>query len=165
VAHLPTAVSLLLLKALFMQISGVSLALTWPPKALFTQCSPGWEPLLQAFPFPSTLGEVTLHQLSQACVFIYSSCGNGLLLLSCGAFLPQLLLRAFPLLIAGHVLLLLLSLAGLFIYSSGKDFPSLPLQHSGQPALFATCLFCCYCLLLNFSVFPWVGVSLSRRLC
>jgi hypothetical protein len=30
-------------------------------------------PLLQAFPFPSTLGEVTLHQLLQACVFIYSS--------------------------------------------------------------------------------------------
>jgi hypothetical protein len=32
--------------------------------------------LLQAFPFPSTLGEVTLHQLSQACVFIYSSHGK-----------------------------------------------------------------------------------------
>jgi hypothetical protein len=34
------------------------------------------QPLLQAFPFPSTLGEVTLHQLSQACVFIYSSHGK-----------------------------------------------------------------------------------------
>jgi hypothetical protein len=31
VACLPAAVSLLLLEALFMQISGVSLALTWPP--------------------------------------------------------------------------------------------------------------------------------------
>jgi hypothetical protein len=30
-------------------------------------------PLLEAFPFPSTLGKVTLHQLSQACMFIYSS--------------------------------------------------------------------------------------------
>jgi hypothetical protein len=30
VAHLPAAVSLLLLEALFMQISGVSLTLTWP---------------------------------------------------------------------------------------------------------------------------------------
>jgi hypothetical protein len=29
-AHLPAAVSLLLLEALFMQISGVSLTLTWP---------------------------------------------------------------------------------------------------------------------------------------
>jgi hypothetical protein len=34
------------------------------------------KPLLQAFPFPSTLGEVTLHPLSQACVFIYSSRGK-----------------------------------------------------------------------------------------
>jgi hypothetical protein len=30
VAFLPAAVSLLLLEALFMQISGVSLSLTWP---------------------------------------------------------------------------------------------------------------------------------------
>jgi hypothetical protein len=34
------------------------------------------EPLLQAFPFPSTTGEVTLHPLSQVCVFIYSSHGK-----------------------------------------------------------------------------------------
>jgi hypothetical protein len=43
---------------------------------LFIQNSPVREPLVQAFPFPSTLGEVTLHPLSQACVFIYSSCGK-----------------------------------------------------------------------------------------
>jgi hypothetical protein len=36
------------------------------PQALFTQSSHVHEPLLQAFPFPSTLGEVTLHLLSQA---------------------------------------------------------------------------------------------------
>jgi hypothetical protein len=36
VAFLPTAVSLLLLEALFMQISGVSLTLTLVPQALFT---------------------------------------------------------------------------------------------------------------------------------
>jgi hypothetical protein len=45
-------------------------------RALFTQSSPVCEPLLQAFPFPSTLGEVTLHQLSQAHVFVYSSHGK-----------------------------------------------------------------------------------------
>jgi hypothetical protein len=77
VACLPAAVSLLLLEALFMQISGVSLALTWPLQALFIQSSPVPELLLlQAFSFPSTLGEVTLHLLSQACVFIYSSHGK-----------------------------------------------------------------------------------------
>jgi hypothetical protein len=43
------------------------------PQALFTQSSPVHEPLLQAFPFPSTLGEVTLHLLSQAGMFMYSS--------------------------------------------------------------------------------------------
>jgi hypothetical protein len=33
-----------------------------------------------------------------------------------------------------------------------------PLQHSGHPTLFATCLFCCYCILFSFFLFfPWVG--------
>jgi hypothetical protein len=36
-------------------------------QALFIQSSPVCKLLLQAFPFPSTLGEVTLHLLSQAC--------------------------------------------------------------------------------------------------
>jgi hypothetical protein len=41
-----------------------------------------------------------------------------------------------------------------------------PPWHSGHPALFAICLFCCYCLLLSFFFFfPWVWVGLSRRLC
>jgi hypothetical protein len=51
--------------------------------------------LLQAFPLPSTLGEVTLHQFSQAGVFIYSSCGKWVFSLSCGVFLPPPLLQAF----------------------------------------------------------------------
>jgi hypothetical protein len=85
-----------------------------------------WEPLLQAFPFPSTLGEVTLHPLSQACVFIYSSRGKWVFPLSCGVFLPPPLSQAFLLLVAGRVPPLPPSPArpGLFIYSSGKDIPS-----------------------------------------
>jgi hypothetical protein len=76
-AQLPAAVSLLLLEALFMQMSGVSLTLTWPPAGfVYSEFSWAQLPLLQAFPFLSTLGEVTLHQLSQACMFIYSSCGK-----------------------------------------------------------------------------------------
>jgi hypothetical protein len=46
------------------------------PQALFTQSSPVRELLLQAFPFPSTLGEVILHPFSQACMFIYNSRGK-----------------------------------------------------------------------------------------
>jgi hypothetical protein len=64
VACLPAAVSLLLLEALFMQISGVSLALTWLCRLCLLRVLLGVMPLLQAFPFPTTLGEVTLHLLS-----------------------------------------------------------------------------------------------------
>jgi hypothetical protein len=53
----------------------------------------------------------------------------------------------------------------LFIYSSMRDCLSPSHQHSGCPALFAMCLFCCFCLLFSFFFFPWVGVSLSRGLC
>jgi hypothetical protein len=59
-AHLPAAVSLVLLEALFMQISGVSLTLTWPHRLCLLRVLYAM-PLLQAFPFPSTLGEVTLQ--------------------------------------------------------------------------------------------------------
>jgi hypothetical protein len=85
-------------------------------QALFTQSSSVCEPLLQAFPFPSTLGKVTLHLLSQACMFIYSSHGKWVFPPSCGVFLPLLLLQTFLLLIAGCMLLLLP--AGMFVYSS-----------------------------------------------
>jgi hypothetical protein len=79
-----------------MQISGESLALTWPRQALFTQSSPVLEPLLQAFPFPSTLGEVTLHQISQACVFAYSSCGRWVFPPLLWSFPPSTTLTSFP---------------------------------------------------------------------
>jgi hypothetical protein len=72
------------------------------PQALFTQISPVRKPLLQAFPFPSTLGEVTLHPLSQACMFIYSSCRKWVFPLSCAIFLPPPLSQAFLLLITGR---------------------------------------------------------------
>jgi hypothetical protein len=49
---------------------------------------------------------MTLHLLSQACVFVYSSHEKWF-------FLPPPLLQAFPLLVVGHVLLLLPSQAGL----------------------------------------------------
>jgi hypothetical protein len=72
------------------------------PQALITQSSLVHEPLLQAFPFPSTLGEVTLHLLSQACVLFTDHVGSGSSPLSWGVFLPPLLVQAFLLLIAGQ---------------------------------------------------------------
>jgi hypothetical protein len=46
---------------------------------------------------------------------------------------------------------------GFFIYSSVRDSLPPPLWHSGHPALFAMCLFCCYYLLFSFSFFPEWG--------
>jgi hypothetical protein len=110
-------------------------------------------PLLQAFPFPSTLGEVTLHLLSQAGVFIYSSHGKWAFPPLLWSFPPTTLIQAFLLLVAGCVPLLLPSPASLFIYISLRDCSSPPLQHSGHLALFAVCLFCFYCLLFSFFFF------------
>jgi hypothetical protein len=103
------------------------------PQALFTQSSPGL-PLLQAFPFPSTLKEVTLHLLSQAVVFVYSSRGKWVFSsLSCGVFLPPLLLQAFLLLFAGRVPPLLPSQAQLVYLQFCEGFPSPLLCTQGAP--------------------------------
>jgi hypothetical protein len=72
VACLPTAVSLLLLEALFMQISGVSLALTWPRRLCLFRALLCRSLCYRLSPFQA-LGKVTLHPRCQACVFIYSS--------------------------------------------------------------------------------------------
>jgi hypothetical protein len=64
-----------LLEALFMQISGVSLALPWP----FRLCLLGfllWVSLCYKLSPLQALGKMTLHPHSQACMFIYSSCGR-----------------------------------------------------------------------------------------
>jgi hypothetical protein len=43
-----------------------------------------------------------------------------------------------------------------------EGFPSPPLWHSGHPTVFATCLYCSYCLLLSFSFFlRWGSVCLG----
>jgi hypothetical protein len=54
------------------------------------------EPLLQAFPFPSTLGEVILHLLSQACIFAYSSHGKWVFPPLLWSFPPSTTLTSFP---------------------------------------------------------------------
>jgi hypothetical protein len=55
--------------------------------------------------------------------------------------------------------------AWLVYLQSWEGFSSPSLQSSGRPTLFPACLNCSYCLLLSFSFFPWVEVSLSRGLC
>jgi hypothetical protein len=136
--------------------------------SLLTQSSPVREPLLQAFPFPSTLGEVTLHPLSLACVFIYSSCGKWVFPLSCGVFLPPPLLQAFPLLVGGHApapARASPARPGLFIYSSGKDsLPPLFRAHDAPPSL--PCVFIVFIAYYSVSLYSpvWRSVCLGAML-
>jgi hypothetical protein len=60
VACLPAALSLLLLEALFMQIYGVSLALTWPCRLCLLRVLLCWSLCYKLSPFQA-LGKVTLH--------------------------------------------------------------------------------------------------------
>jgi hypothetical protein len=113
---------------------------------LFTQSSPVLEPLLQAFPFPSTLGEVTLHQLSQASMFIYSSHRKWVFPPLLWSFPPTAAFTSFP-------------ASGCWACAAAPAFSSLACLFT----LFATCLFFfCYCLLFSFSFFPEWGLVCPR---
>jgi hypothetical protein len=127
------------------------------PQALFTQSSPVREPLLQAFPFPSTLWKVTLHSLSQACVFIYSSCGKWVFPPLLWSFPSSTTLTSFPAPgcwahAPAPARASLARPACLFTAPARIPFPNL--WHSVPPTLFPTCLYCSYCLLVSFSFFP-----------
>jgi hypothetical protein len=149
-----------------MQISGVSLTLPWPPEALFTQSFPVHKMLLEAFPFPCTLGEVTLHLLSQACMFIYSSSGrlspspvefSSLChshKLSCSWLLVTPLLLPKPLQ-PGPVCL--------FTVPGRIPLPPSFELRASHPLCQVSLLF--LLLITQFLFFPRVGVGLSRGLC
>jgi hypothetical protein len=165
-AHLPAAVSLLLLAALFMQISGVSLALTWPHRLCSLRVLLCVSLCYRLSPFQAHWGR--WHRM-----FIYSSGQHVYLQLTWEVGLPPSpvefsslhhfykLSRSWLLGMCSHSCLLWPSLFIQFC----EGFPSPSLRCSGRPTLFVTCLYCCYCLLLSLSFFLWMGVSLSRGLC
>jgi hypothetical protein len=97
-------------------------------QSLFTQISPVHEPLLQAFPFPSTLGKVTLHPHCQSCVFIYSSCGRWVFPPLLWSFPPTAAFTSFP--APDYWAVLLLLPAAMFVYSSRGKWVSPPLLWS-----------------------------------
>jgi hypothetical protein len=131
VACLPAAVSLLLLEALFMQLSGVSLALTWPCRLCLLRFLLCVSFCYKLSPFQA-LGNVTLHPRSQACVFIYSSCGRWVF--------PPLLCSSPPtsaftsFLASDYWVVLLLLPAGMFGYSSCGKWVFPPLLWSFPPS-------------------------------
>jgi hypothetical protein len=113
--------------------------------------------LLQAFLLLIT-GCVLLLLL--AGVFVYSSPGRWVFPpLLCG-FPPTTTLTSFPTpgCWARAATPALSSQAQLVYLQFCEGFPSPPLQHSGHLTLFATCLYCSYCLLLSFSFFPGWGL-------
>jgi hypothetical protein len=92
-------------------------------QALFAQISPVREPLLQAFPFPSTLGKVTMHPCCQACVFIYSSCGRWVFPHLLCSSPPTSAFTSFP--APDYWAVLLLLPVTMFVYSSRGKWSSL----------------------------------------
>jgi hypothetical protein len=133
-AHLPTAVSLLLLEVLFMQISGVSLTLTWPLRLCLLRVLLGATATATSFPLSKhTGGGDTAPAFSNRYVYLQLMWEVSLSPLSSGAFLPLPLLQAFPLLVAGWVLPLLPSLAGVFVYSSMRYSPPPLFSTQGAP--------------------------------
>jgi hypothetical protein len=164
VGCLPAAVSLLLLEALFMQISGVSLALNWPCRLCLLRFLLCGSLCYKSFPLPSTLGKVTLHPHCQACVFIYSSCGRWVFPPLLWSFPPSASLTSFP---ASGCWACAppplppepLQPAWLVYLQSQEGFPSPNLWCSVRPTLFPACLYCSYCLLVSFFFSPGGGQS------
>jgi hypothetical protein len=82
--------------------------------------------------------------------------------LSCGVFLPLLpsqLSCSWLLGMCPHSCRSFSSQAKLIYLQFWEGSPSPVLRSSGCPTLFATCLYCSYCLLLCFSFFPvWKSV-------
>jgi hypothetical protein len=128
-----------------MQISGVSLALTWPHRLCLLRV-----PLCTAF---------ATNFLRPACLFTVHM-GSGSSPLFCGVFLPPPLSQAFPLLVNGRTPLLLQEplWPTWLIYSSGKDSlpPNLALSEP-HPLSHVSLLF--LIILLSFSFYPgWRSV-------
>jgi hypothetical protein len=133
-----------------MQISGVSLALTWSHRLCLLRVLLCGGLCYSLSPFQA-LGKVPLPRVVRpACLFTVHV-GSGSSLLS----------QASPLLVAGRAPLQPepLRRAWLVYLQSREGFPSPNLQRSGRPTLFPACLNCSYCLVLSFSFFPgWRSV-------
>jgi hypothetical protein len=114
-----------------MQISGVSLALTWPCRLCllrFLLCMS----LCYKLSPSQALGKVTLHPYCQACVFIYSSCGKWIFPPLLCSFPPSATFTSFP--APDYWVVLLLLPAAMFVYSSCGKWVFPPLLWSFPPS-------------------------------
>jgi hypothetical protein len=143
----------------WLQISGVSLTLTWPWRLCLFRVLLSRTATVTSFPLSKLTGGGGATPPSLACVFIYSHVGGVPSPLSNGTFLTQPLLQAFPLqgCWAGAATP---AFSGLLVYlqfHEGVPFP--PLQCSGLLAVFAVCLFLLLFIIqfVVFSFFPGWG--------
>jgi hypothetical protein len=144
-----------------MQISGVSLALTWPAGFVYSEFSCARCHCYKLSPFQA-LGKVTLHPLSQASLFIYSSHGKWVFPHLLWSFPPTATFTSFP-------------APGCWVcaaapaFSRLACFEGLPLPTSSALRVPRPLCYMSFLVLLLivhfFFFFPWVGVGLSRGLC
>jgi hypothetical protein len=135
-----------------MQISGVSLALTWPLRLCLLRVLLCASLCYKLSPFQAHWGRWHCTSfLWPVCLFT-AQVGSGSSPLSFGVFLPRHFYKLSHSWLLGVCHRSCLLWPSLFIYSSKRDSPP-SLFSSGCPTLFATCLYCCYCLLLSFSFF------------
>jgi hypothetical protein len=96
-----------------------------------------WEPLLQAFPFPSTgKGDTALR--CQACLFIYSSCGRWVFPPLLCSFPPTATFTCFP--APSYWAVLLLLPPAMFVNSSHGKWVFPPLTSFPAPGCWARAL-------------------------
>jgi hypothetical protein len=147
VAHLLPTVSQLMLQALFIADLRYELYTHLAPQAF------SFRVLVDACPF-CFLQHTTLHTCCNFSFVLFRVCVERCPSPLCwGACHTEEVAPHLP------------SLADLFTVRM-RECPSPTLQSSGHPALFAMCLFIFQLLIIQFFFFlPWVGVSLSTRLC
>jgi hypothetical protein len=143
----------------------VSLTLTCPCRLCLLRVLLCWS-LCYNFPLLSTLGEVTLHLLSQACMFVYRSRGRWVFPLLLWSFPPSATLTSFP--APGWWVHAptptFFSQARLVYLQFREGFPSPPSAlRAPHPLCYVSLLF--LLLIIQFLFFPLVGVGLSRGLC
>jgi hypothetical protein len=150
-----------------MQISGVSLALIWPCRLCLLRFLLCGSLCYRLSPFQA-LGKVTLPQLSQACLFVYSSHRKWVFPPLLWSFPPTATFTSFPFpgwwvrtpapagASPAHP-------ACLFTVPGRFPFPQSLALRAPHPLSCVSYLF--LLLITQFLFFPWVDVSLSRGLC
>jgi hypothetical protein len=157
-ACLPAAVSLLLLEALSMQISGVSLTRTWPLRLCLLKSSPGCNATATSFPLSKhTAGGDTAPTFSGLRVYLQLTFEVGLPPSPVELSSHRHFYKLSDSWLLGVCRSSCLLRPGLFIYSSVRDYPPSLFRAQGAPPS----LLCVFFVISYYSVslfFPGWGL-------